>query len=397
MSMIFVSSDKKTLFSFALLAMVATHALIHAAGNMNSIMIVELRKEFVLSNMEVGLITSIPNLVTVILTLPAGWMSDKYGAKRLVALSMVMAAGGALIAGLTINPSMYIIGLVLMTLTSTFYHPPSHSYTARMVEGKDRSKAMGFLNAGGTFGVALGPLSITVLMGYFAYQWRQVFLFWVPFILLGLILVFFLRDMKGAGAEKATVEPEVGEVTTLMNRDFMIYLSASGIRQFALMMISTFLSIYLVDARGWSMADIGIMFAASSFLGLVASPIGGYMASRFGDKIWIVTALGVGYLFYILAFFTKGIIPFMALYLIYRFFSILGMPATASLTAKLSPKRQMGMGFAISFLPQSIVSVVAPIIAAYIADVFGLFPIFTVSFIIMFIGLGVLHFGVKTG
>ncbi len=252
-----MSTDKKSLFSFALLAMVATHALIHAAGNMNSTMIVELRKEFVLSNMEIGLISAIPSLVTVILTLPVGWMSDKYGAKRLVALSVLMAALGALIAGLTLSPLMYIVGLVLMTLTSTFYHPPSHSYTARMVENKDRSKAMGFLNAGGTFGVALGPLSITLLMGYFAFQWRQVFLFWVPFIALGLILVFFLKDMKGAGAETSSDEAEEGEVKSLMNRDFLMYLSASGIRQFALGMISTFLSIYLVDSQGLGHRRLG--------------------------------------------------------------------------------------------------------------------------------------------
>ena len=385
-----MSSEKKSLFSFALLAMVATHALIHAAGNMNSTMIVELKDEFVLSNMEIGLISAVPSLVTVLLTLPAGWMSDKYGAKRLVALSVLMASIGALIAGLTITPLMYIVGLIFMTLTSTFYHPPSHSYTARMVDNKDRSKAMGFLNAGGTFGVALGPLSITILMGYFAFQWRQVFLFWVPFIALGLFLVFFIKDMKGAGTETKTEVVEEGEVEVLMNRDFIMYLSASGIRQFALAMITTFLSIYLVEMRGWSIADLGLMFGASSVLGLAASPIGGYMASRMGDKLWAVLALGASYVFYIFAFFTEGVLPFMALYLVYRFCGILGMPATASLTAKLTPKRQMGMGFAISFLPQSLVSVIAPVVAAYIADIFGLFPIFTVSFIIMFIGLGVL-------
>jgi MFS family permease len=391
-----LASDKKSLFSFALLAMVATHALIHAAGNMNSTIIVEIRKDFVLSNMEVGLISAIPSLVTVLFTLPVGWMSDKYGAKRLVALSVTMAVLGALIAGLSIDPLMYIGGLAFMTLTSTFYHPPSHSYTARMVEQKDRSKAMGFLNAGGTFGVALGPLSITILMGYFAFQWRQVFLFWVPFIAVGLFLVFFLRDMKGAGAETASDTVQEGEVQSLLNRDFIMYLSASGIRQFALGMINTFLSIYLVDLRGWNITDLGIMFGVSSVLGLAASPIGGYMASRFGDKLWAVIALGAGYVFYIIAFFTEGVLPFMALFLVYRFCGILGMPATASLTAKLSPKRQMGMGFAISFLPQSIVSVIAPVVAAFIADSLGLFPIFTVSFIIMFLGLGVLQFGVKT-
>ncbi|MFH2110089.1 MAG: MFS transporter [Candidatus Bathyarchaeota archaeon] len=386
---------KRRLFSFGLLAMVATHALIHAAGNMKNTMIVELRDEFVLSNLEIGVIGAVPPLAQVLFSLPVGWMSDRYGARRLVALSIVMAALGALIAGFTVNPAMYIVALTLMTLTSTFYHPPSHSYTARLVEGEDRSKAMGFLNAGGTFGVALGPLSITVLMGYLAFQWRQVYLFWVAPIALSLVLVFFLRDMQGAGRDEANGEPVEGEVTTLLNRDFIMYLSASGVRQFALGMIGTFLSIYLADARGWSITELGIMFGASSFLGLAASPIGGYMASRLGDKRWVVIALGISYLFYIGAFLTEGVLPFMALYLAYRFFGILGMPATASLTAKLSPPRQMGMGFAVSFLPQSIVGVVAPIVAAYIADIFGLFPIFTASFIIMFLGLGVLHFGVK--
>lgn len=147
--------------------------------------------------------------------------------------------------------------------------------------------------------------------------------------------------------------------------------------------------------RGWNITDLGIMFGASSVLGLVASPVGGYMAGRLGDKRWAVLALGVGYLFYIAAFFTEGVLPFMALYLVYRFCGILGMPATAALTAKLSPPRQMGMGFAVSFLPQSIVSVVAPIVAAYIADAFGLFPIFTVGFIVMFVGLALLQFGVR--
>jgi len=390
-----LTENRRGLFSFALLAMVATHALIHAAGNMRSTMIVEIRKEFILNNMQIGLISAIPSLASVLFTLPVGWMSDKYGAKRLVALSVGMAAAGALIAGFTVNPAMYIVGLILMTLTSTFYHPPSHSYTARMVDTSDRSKAMGFLNAGGTFGVALGPLSITVLMGWFAFQWRHVYLFWVPLIALGLGLVLFLRDMKGAGADEDNGERVEGEVETLLNKDFLMYLSASGVRQFALGMIGTFLSIYLADVRGWSITDLGIMFSASSVLGLAASPIGGYMAGRFGDKRWAVLALGAGYLFYIAAFFTEGVLPFMALYLLYRFCGILGMPATASLTAKLSPPRQMGMGFAISFLPGSVVSVVAPVAAAYIADAFGLFPIFTVSFLVMFLGLALLQFGVR--
>lgn len=392
-----MSSEKKNLFSFALLAMVATHTLIHAAGSMNSTLIVELREEFVLSNIEIGLISAIPSLITVILTLPAGWMSDKYGAKRLVALSVGMATAGAIIAGFTINPLMYIIGLVLMTLTSTFYHPPGFSYTTRIVEVEDRSKALGFLNAGGTFGYAIGPLSITILMGYFGFQWRQVFHFWVPVTVVGFLLVFFLKDMKGAGSGEEPEDSGKGEVRSLINRDFIIFLSSSGIRSFAESMMGTFLSIYLFEVRNWTVAELGFMFGISGIFGLVASPIGGYMASRIGDKRWAVLALGCGYIFYVLAFFTEGVVAFMLLYLGGRFCGILSMAATSALTAKLAPSRQMGMGFAISFLPRSLTTVVAPMTAAIIADAMGLFPIFMMSFVIMFLGVGVLQFGVKTG
>jgi len=68
---------------------------------------------------------------------------------------------------------------------------------------------------------------------------------------------------------------------------------------------------------------------------------------------------------------------------------------TASITAKLSPREQRGMGFTLSFLPASIVGAVSPIVVAFIADTMGLFPIFIVSTAIFFIGLGVLQFGVQ--
>ena len=70
----------------------------------------------------------------------------------------------------------------------------------------------------------------------------------MPFIALGLLLVLFLRDMKGAGSDEGGAEPV--EVETLLNPDFLMYLSASGVRQFALGMIGTFLSIYLADVWG---------------------------------------------------------------------------------------------------------------------------------------------------
>jgi MFS family permease len=256
---------------------------------------------------------------------------------------------------------------------------------------------MGWLNAGGTFGFAIGPLSITLLMGYLAFQWRQVYLFWVPIIAAASLLLSQMRDMKGAGIEDKGLSGTGKDVPSLINRDFIIYLASSGVRDFALSMVGTFLSVYLFDVRGWSVASLGVMYGAGSVLGLVASPVGGYLAGRVGDKNWAVVSLTLGALFYITAFYTVDVVMFMALYLAFRFCEMSSMGATAALTSKLTPSRQMGMGFAISFLPSSLTSVVAPMFAAIVADYFGLFPIFLLSFVFAIVGIGMLHFLVKTG
>ena len=62
---------------------------------------------------------------------------------------------------------------------------------------------------------------------------------------------------------------------------------------------------------------------------------------------------------------------------------------------RLSPPRQRGVGFALSSIPNTIVGPVASIAAAYIADYFGLYPIFIVTAVTYFIGLGILQLGVK--
>jgi len=97
----------------------------------------------------------------------------------------------------------------------------------------------------------------------------------------------------------------------------------------------------------------------------------------------------------VLAIILKGFWPFMLFYLAQRFFGILEMPAGSAITARLSPPRQRGMGFALSSLPGSLVGAVAPIVAAFIADSYGTYPIFIAAAVIYNIGLAVLQFGVK--
>ena len=179
--------------SSSLLIMVLTHLLVHAAGNMRSTLFPVLKEEFALTNQQVGLIVAIPSLIQFLLSVPSGMVSDKFGPKRLMAASIIIAAVGAFLGSISTTPWMFIIASTLLTFNSTLYHPPAQSYVSDITSPKDRSRALGIWHSGGTTGVSLGPLSISILIGLLAFNWRQVYSFWIIPILLGLVGLYFVK------------------------------------------------------------------------------------------------------------------------------------------------------------------------------------------------------------
>ena len=105
--------------------------------------------------------------------------------------------------------------------------------------------------------------------------------------------------------------------------------------------------------------------------------------------------LALAYVCFGLAFVIPNNTVFLILYLTYGFLNFLGMAANSAIMAKLSPGKQRGLAYALFFLPGSIMGAVAPILAASIAEAFGLTIIFYTSTVVFFIALGVLKFGVR--
>jgi MFS family permease len=119
------------------------------------------------------------------------------------------------------------------------------------------------------------------------------------------------------------------------------------------------------------------------------------MAARFGEKKWILATFSLGCLLLAISIFVPSSSVFAILYIGYGFCNTLGMAGRSSIMALLSPRGQRGLGYALFFLPGSIVGAIAPIIAGYIAQNFGFNIIFYLSLGIYALAIGILRFLVK--
>lgn len=388
-------SQFTSLLNYGLFVMLFTHTLTHAFQNIHTTLFPVLKTEFNLGYYELGLIAAIPPLCQAILSIPAGMLSDKFGTKKMILFSQLLACAGSVIAGFTLNPWMLIIAVSLLYLNTTFYHPPSYSYVTKTFKPSDRSKALGIHGAGGTFGMAIGPLSISLLMGYFALQWRSVYLFWFIPIFIGVFLILRLKAENEEPKVEKQEEASAPEAKTVVTRGMFFFFLFNAVKTLGTVMVSSFMSLYLVQTQGWSLGDAAFVISGSSLMGILAAPLGGYFADKVGEKKWTVLTTTVCAISIGIASIMPSAIAFTAFYLSYGFFNLLSMASNSSLTAKLSPSRQRGLGFALYFLPGSIMGVLAPMVAAFIASTYGLLPVFFAATAALLICVPVLHFGIN--
>ena len=96
----FVNNKVKTssFISYGLIVMAVTHTFTHVFGGIHTSIFSLLREEFNLSLRQLGLMAAIPPLCQAIFTIPTGLVSDRYGSKKMLLVSFIIAVLGAVLA-----------------------------------------------------------------------------------------------------------------------------------------------------------------------------------------------------------------------------------------------------------------------------------------------------------
>ena len=378
--------------------MTATHTFTHVFGRLYTATFPLLQDEFRLTLTELAILAAIPHLFDTLVSIPAGLLSDRFGSKRMLLVSMAFAVLGSLLAAGTANPLMLAAAATFVYLNTTVYHPASYTYTTRLFTLRDLPKALGVHGAGGTFGMALGPISLS-LFALLGLTWRHVYIFWALPLLVGTLLVLRLQEISAeqdADAHATDQASPTAAATSLLSRGMLMFLIYTSIRTVASQIVTVFMPLFMVDVKGLTVEEMGIVYGSLPLTGLLAAPVGGFIALRVGSKRWLITSILLSEVCLALVWLAPTIPLFVLVYVANGFTGTLGMAARSSLVAALTPRGRRGVGYSLLFLPGSIMGAIAPLFATNIIALFGMEGLFPISILISLVGVATLATGVKT-
>ena len=366
-------------FQRRLLFLCASHTLLHVYTNLPLALLPILISEYGLSILIASIIVSIPQVFSLVFSVPSGLLADRLGHTKLISFSLFLLVFAASLIFLFPNVETIVLGFSLTALASTFYHPPALSATSNISPAGFLSRGLGFHGASGTFGISLGPITLGLVLNWLG--WRYVYLIWIVPIFVIAVTAFFVNideplhgghdERKGEGL--TTPLKDVLSVTFLSFLLLVLFRSAAGGT------ISTYVTTYLTESKGLDASLASIIFGLSSLIGLVSVIIGGYAGDKLGWKrsyILIVSTVTIALFF---MFISTSTIQTVLFYLVYGFFNIMTMPITGSLVAKIIPQKSRGTAYSLQFVPMSIIGIVMPIILGILINLLEIWIIFPIA------------------
>ena len=141
------------------------------------------------------------NIGVASVLLPAGWMADRFGRRRMFLWGLAIFAVGSLLSGLASSAELLIVARVVQSLGGALQFPSGLALLLTAFPIERRQMAIGVWGAMGGLAAALGPSVGALLVD--ALGWGSVFLINVPVALMALLLgPTWLAESRGEGVAR---------------------------------------------------------------------------------------------------------------------------------------------------------------------------------------------------
>jgi MFS transporter, ACDE family, multidrug resistance protein len=261
----------------------ASIPLVMTLGNSMLIPVLpEIGKELKISSFQVSMIITVYSIVAILLIPIAGYLSDRYGRKKVIIPSLFIAGIGGLISGWAAwqadNAFMLIlVGRFLQGVGSSGAAPVVMPLVGDMFKDEEEvSSGLGLIETSNTIGKVLSPI-----LGAFLATIIWFLPFWlIPvFCVLSILLVLFLVKVPKKEQEKQPFKEFLKNVKEIFHNEgkwLMAIFFIGGVIMFVLFGILFYLSTILEEKYGIKGVMKGLVLAVP----LLALSICSYIAGK---------------------------------------------------------------------------------------------------------------------
>jgi len=335
------------------------------------------REEFGASFAALGLIMTLFSLATGLAQIPAGILVDKYGARPVLVIGLLIIGGA--VAAMSQADSILVL-YVLVTIAgigNSVFHPADYAILNTSINPLRMGKAFSFHTFTGHLGGALAPAVIIFLATL--HDWRTALLLTGTLGLLIAALMFFQGgilqdDHLGKGEKKSDEANDAlsfGAILKLfLSRQMILFLLFFTLASFTTSGVHSFSVVTLIDLHAISLPSASAALTAFLFASTFGILLGGVAADYAGRHEW--TAAGC---FFVSAavFASLAIWAYPAAALI-AVFTIAGLaqgmirPARDMMVRAFAPKGSTGRVFAFTSTGIAMGSAISPVFFGYIVD-----------------------------
>ncbi len=192
----------------------------------------------------------------------SGRLCDRFGAARVMALSLGLSSLVMLAYPLVKQLEAVAIATVLLAFTNETFRPASMAILGQLVTPDMRKQAFSLNRLAVNLGMSIGPA-----VGGFLAGWWFPAIFYADGLtsLAGAVgLALSLKLLKARGPE-GPVEP-TPHLPLHADRVFLLFLFAVGLVFLVFFQLDAGMPLYMVNILGFSKGDFGLMFTLNTFL-----------------------------------------------------------------------------------------------------------------------------------
>jgi MFS family permease len=248
-----------------------------------------------LSNSQVAWVASAFSIAYGLGQLPGGWLADRIGRRAMIAIGVFGVAIVGILIGFSSTFTMFLILLVIMGIVGGGYHPAATPWISASAGEKNQGRAIGFHFVGGGAGFFVAPFVGAAIAE--AWGWRNSFMILaIPCAIFGLIFFIILRRQKDVTHLKSVTGGHGAGAGIEKDRwRSLIALIAMSFVTGSLGSVMVFFSLYLIDDFNLAKDTATFVVAISSFAGIWAGPLGGWISDRIGRlPIIFLSSLATG-------------------------------------------------------------------------------------------------------